>query len=458
MKYVFTTLLYVLTHGSHASNLNQYERYASLSNFDGSRFYAAASNCDYDTLWTWANRCCAQATNDALFSNASNSLPHWPRPEIYTESACAYRWEVPSGTGIKPDLVIYQENCSKNYSKSLGGSSFHIIARGDFLGQCEIRDLFDNSYHVFCHVSSEKCFNVSITLDFEHFDAYAELGALFGRQYNPLRLKLADILVCRESGRSAKLNKIWRKDYQTSLYAWNSSAPLIESKKKWCFEDRRVIFIGESHMRYNWDLIVSNLPTENNILKTLSRHHGDATVAGGNFSFKEAIYARGFVDPFINLCNQSLVDPRPYTVVFQPGSWDSTMWPPQQFISNPHGGALTLLHTIQEFATTKCDVHIRLVWVQQVPYPEENCVGLCSTTRLARNNFAISAMNEFLHRELLKIGYPDLRIVRAYDIIMPRNGEFICNNHFLCHPDNSLSVWQTPAGYAVAREIAHEIC
>jgi hypothetical protein len=241
-------------------------------------------------------------------------------------------------------------------------------------------------------------------------------------------------------------------------YEWRSRSFSIELQhKEHCLSDRHIVFIGESHARYNWDQFIFGLAEYQNILRTLGRHHGDASIAMSNSSYKEVYYARGFIQPIRSICEETLLQKTRVSLVFQPGSWDATMWPPQQFIENPES-AQSLIHAIGEILAKGCSEFIRLVWVQQVPYPTLNCDGLCFSSRLSRNNYAISSMNYYFERELEKLKYPDLRIVRAYDIILPRAGEFVCNNHYLCHLDNQLGMLQTAPGDAVGREIFREIC
>jgi hypothetical protein len=79
---------------------------------------------------------------------------------------------------------------------------------------------------------------------------------------------------------------------------------------------------------------------------------------------------------------------------------------------------------------------------------------------MARQNYAITAMNAWFERELRKLNYPDLQIVPAFDIIAPRLqfGLHNCACHFLCHQDRAWGILETAEGVAVAKAIQRAIC
>jgi hypothetical protein len=79
---------------------------------------------------------------------------------------------------------------------------------------------------------------------------------------------------------------------------------------------------------------------------------------------------------------------------------------------------------------------------------------------LARQNYAITAMNVYFEQERRKLNYSDLQIVPAFDIIAPRlqYGFSVCNNHFMCHTDGAEVITETPEGAIVAKAIQRAIC
>ena len=225
------------------SNLNdyeQYKRYTSLSTFDGSKYYRAASECENDPR-NKAIYLCAELLHVAVQKESViNTIPHWNR----TDGVMTCNYEVEqrfssattseNGGAITDNayvwLRIMQSNCSNKYPLSLGGSSFDVIAAGNQLEACEVIDNFDDTYDVYCpsrstakllyhqaaamasfsppstsiatassgmphhtahasnaHFLQHGCLNVSITLDFEHFDAYSERGTYYEHMWTIIR-------------------------------------------------------------------------------------------------------------------------------------------------------------------------------------------------------------------------------------------------------------------------------
>ena len=132
----------------------------------------------------------------------SNALPHWNRTSA-TVPDCNYEvlpTSNPVVEQIDKDILfrllsVRATNCKAGWEYR-GGSSFKLITRGFCLGSCKIFDNFDDTYDINCTpCKSQKkmtfprreCRNVSITLDYEHFDAYSERAAYYGQWYQPLR-------------------------------------------------------------------------------------------------------------------------------------------------------------------------------------------------------------------------------------------------------------------------------
>ena len=202
---------------------------------------------------------CGKALTEHMVANRSTSVaPLWPRPalEAYTKPVCQYSVEqVEDSVRHKEteiarryatlQLRIIQSNCSVEHPKSKGGSSFEVVSTGLTLDYCDVVDNFDDTYNVECrlhplhrahsgataatsagrtirylreessqqegasdyiqrelqegssHSHLQLCTNISIHVDYEHFDAFAEPAALFDRQYKPLRHPIAvDQIFC----------------------------------------------------------------------------------------------------------------------------------------------------------------------------------------------------------------------------------------------------------------------
>ena len=131
-----------------------------------------------------------------------NNLPHWNRTSA-TEPDCNYETLPNLNHAVEQEdqqfsfklLTVRTVNCKAGFISG-GGSSFELIARGFCLRSCKILDNFDHTYDVYCtpcksqqklQLPRRECRNVSITLDYEHFDAYSERGAYYGEYYQPLR-------------------------------------------------------------------------------------------------------------------------------------------------------------------------------------------------------------------------------------------------------------------------------
>jgi hypothetical protein len=114
-----------------------------------------------------------------------------------------------------------------------------------------------------------------------------------------------------------------------------------------------------------------------------------------------------------------------------------------------------------------CDVNIKIIWVNTVPYPDCTIqinndfamMELCTDQRINRNNYAIAAANQFLFNEFKSLNYSNsFQIIDAYNIILPRLffGEYVCSNHYLCRERNIVQT--TTAGLVVVDAIRRAIC
>ena len=367
------------------------------------------------------------------------------------------------------------------------------------------------------------CTNVTAKLDYEHFDALNERAAYFEIQFPPLQIVIAkDVLFCLDTttalpvvptrrdltlmhpgghppgspahgdGLEAVGMGIWvnsihlpndnsnsngnngsRSGSTSYIWKWQHTYPEIDLVA--CLGRQRVVMLGASHCRYNWDaLALSAYPAESKpvFLKT-PRHH--MAMSFHKFEFQFMFFAREYVPAIRKVCDEVLVSKQNMTLVMQPGSWDSTFWPVQQFIYNVES-APALLSELRSMLDRGCGAYINFVWVQQVPYPNcldkvpdgniYNSTNMCANERRARSNTKIAVMNAFLDRELRKLhraaaGSMRLQIVPAFDIITPRLGypEYVCNNHFICRGENADNMTgQTPAGLAVLETVKRAIC
>ena len=557
--------------GENNNILEVLRRYGEISTFDAGNLYKEATVCEYNTgmKWTPLIWCAETLRDNSKKRNVSNANHNWNRPQqpvpIANITSCSYALrEFKQIHGeLSFTFEIVQSNCTEEWYK--GGSSFEIAAAGDVLKSCSVRDNFDNTYLVTCgmrmlsHVlgsgitkvathtrrldtrqlseeqhalmsSQERyqerelalalprvCTNVTVKLDYEHFDAFNERASYFELQFPPLQILVAkDVLFCLDStaappvvstrrgltllhpgghlpgspahgdGLEAVGLGIWvnsihlpndntnsisntgsRSGSTTYLWKWQHTYPEIDLVT--CLGRQRVIMMGASHCRYNWDAIaLTAYPAESKPFFLKTSHH--MAMSFHQFEFQHLHFAREYVPAMRKVCDEVLVSKQNMTLLIQPGSWDSNFWPSQQFIYNVES-APALLSELRSMLDRGCGAYINFVWVQQVPYP--NCLDqlpdgnpdhdCCTKNRWARINPKIALMNAFLDRELRKLhrvagGSMRLQIVPAFDIITPRLGyaEYVSCNHFMFQ--GNLVGQTTPAGLVVVESVKRAIC
>ena len=566
--------------GDVSNYLEVFRRYEEISTFDPGDFYKQATTCEHHggLQWTKLTWCIEALTANTQKRNISSEKHHWTRPlqpgPKANVTSCSYslrNYKLNKGE-LYFTFEIVQANCTAEWYK--GGSSFEITATGDVQKLCSVKDNFDNTYMVTCNmrllnhllvgkgnewsarqrqryltevmpplepsITAERrestsmgfrstCTNITIRLDFEHFDAFSERAAYYERQFAPLQIVIADnVPLCPEA---ASTSTAGREMYQAknatgmvvhgdgieavgvgmwvnSIYVANDSARSSTSSSssdssggdsgskfvwRWqhavpvidltaCLTRQRVVMMGASHCRYNWDaLALAAFPAEAKpVFAKLPRHH--MAMKFHQFEFQFLFFSREYAPAMRKVCDDALATKNNVTLLIQPGSWDSTFWPAQQFIHNPES-VPSMMGEIRNMMERGCGNYISFVWVQQVPYPNclvhvpdgnaHNSTDHCADERRARNNQKISLMNAYIERELRKLhahyrnsslsssSAMRLQIVPAYDIIAPRlqYGEYVCNNHFLCRYENDDTMaGQTAAGLAVLETVRRAVC
>ena len=548
--------------GENSNILEVLRRYGKISTFDTGDFFKEATLCESKPDRALLDPCSTTVRDNAKKRDV-NANHNWNRP-TQPNSSCSYalRDFKQLHEGLTFTFEIVQSNCTEKWNE--GGSSFEITAAGDVLKSCSVHDNFDNTYLVTCgmrileHVlgsgitkvatqtrhlnttqlfdeqalmsSQERhnesqfalalprvCTNVTVKLDYEHFDAFNERAACSFTQFPPLQVLVAkDVLFCLDTtterpvvptrrdltllhpggrlpgspahgdgleaaGRGIWVNSINLPNDNTSsnsytgsrsgranyLWKWQHAYPEIDLLE--CLGRQRVVMMGASHCRYNWDAIaLTAYPAESKPFFLKTSHH--MAMSFHQFEFQHLHFAREYVPAMRKVCDEVLVSKQNMTLLIQPGSWDSNFWPSQQFIYNVES-APALLSELRSMLDRGCGAYINFVWVQQVPYP--NCLDqlpdgnpdhdCCTKNRWARINPKIALMNAFLDRELRKLhrvagGSMRLQIVPAFDIITPRLGyaEYVSCNHFMFQ--GNLVGQTTPAGLVVVESVKRAIC
>lgn len=220
-------------------------------------------------------------------------------------------------------------------------------------------------------------------------------------------------------------------------------------------QDRMVLFIGASHMRYNFDLLIQHFFNVS-YLKNVNRKHDHLIVSNWRFDF---IGNAKDMSQFLlrNVCNHEFVKDFKYqsqrevkyTIVLQTGAWDLSVAPLRNLINNPvYGGGKQLSDVLGSILskTTACPGLEHVVWLTSVPYPM--CYNPheadCGKHRNYRTNSAIAATNEYFLQALLnnqnpasETGWLKFSVIDAYSIIKPRlllneDSEVLCLSHYIC--------------------------
>lgn len=241
-------------------------------------------------------------------------------------------------------------------------------------------------------------------------------------------------------------------------------------------------FFGESHLRYSWDYLIEQI--DPSVFETVltDRKHSNGDFQ--NFHFLEIHFAVALSNAFNSWCSSS---PSPHSSYFvlQTGTWDLTFWPPSQVIENPASGH-ALVDSLRNIlnidsSSPPCSSSVSsspvFIWVDTVPYPicqsglrpssVEGDSRACYANRMARNNYAINAVNYFYETSLQGLNAnaqekmkSNVFFVKSREVILPRllYASFLCKNHFLCRELNMLGVAKTPEGVIVAESILRLLC
>lgn len=539
-----------------------------MTTFIGDEFYPAASACELDSI-PLLRYCLKNLATDNLNKYPSNAIPYWSDTNSLNSSiatcscfqivnGAAVDVKVADATGdgvtcgwsvtfervlvsdsdeLETKPVIYQfrvrSHCTQLARRSAGGASLQSTITGAFCQPCFVFDNYDDTYDVLCapylsntnsnHNPTEAehpdCVGVSISLEFEHFNAYSEVGYYTDEVYHPRYRPLHRPLYGNESlcwsqirnddGRAMNVEIVkydelaWKPKSLTQSYVYNyspkhsaiitgswemstmsrsnhkpqsvytdssalSMSPLsiptvnVSPEYKWRWAESShnklsqqdlssairdalhtgnwsIYFLGESHARYN----LLHLYYEIEDVTSTVYVWGDEDF--GNLHFRWVVFIRNMNARLNSLCEAVLTDGGPVVLVMQTGTWDISRFPLDHLMHSPLSSK-ALLKTLLSMKTRGCARLIRLVFVETPPYPAcaltardgsapVGSVNIgCRDYIEGRNNFNIQAFNAHMREMLLRVDYPGLQLVPAFDIILPRAllGEATCDNHFLC--------------------------
>lgn len=405
-------------------------------------------------------------------------------------------------------FIIKTISCSSEIdSRYQGGASFSIYAK-TFKEQvmCNVRDNFSGSYFIFCNFhhllhdnqnySQSNDVIVTIYLDYEHFDAFSEIygssppmqyklfqGTLFSfsniqlKNPNDIRhIPLEDRFQLFKEKKYYQNQGYWLKrihPFEKVLfnYEWSGKGKIYlnatEFHHQFMDTNKRMTFLfGPSHMRFLWDWIFYLYFGAEKLAKLDRKHNDNNDIPG--LSYTSVKYSTLLVDKIQSIQCDQQGNKKKTTIVFQFGSWDLNALSLRALIRNP-SAASRVLETIRNL-TLRNDCsssQLRLVWQSSMPYPKcirsdflrklglDGDVTSCEKSRGFRNNYAISAFNQWFYRQLDEISSNMVTMIDTSDIIAPRLDEqetSSCGNHFLFHPKDTIMM-TTLVGIAATGEM-----
>jgi hypothetical protein len=412
------------------------------------------------------------------------------------------------------NVTITQKKC-KAKPAIKGGASFDVMCyRGEGRGMGYVIDHFDGIYTVQCRVprllkavggcnphSSVATTNctpgIDIKLDYEYFRAYHDAAGHLPRQYNvhsvisTCNLSTSNYTIGAPSIRSSLqpnsfaavqlasntsilmtinppvagwvqysnfTDSIWTS-VNASRLGFLSRQSMLDIIRKYDID-----MIGESHMRYTWDLLVQMYAHEDH-LSQLSRKHANSDVMG--IHFRDVSYywmvARELrnISCLSNKTNIGNSRGRKHIFVLQSGTWDLGFAPGRYAVRGSMGARSMLDAVAERLRRTDCVKDARFIIVGTALYPNCDLLGSdngkCARMRYFRSNPTIRAVNQWMlwyTRTQLGLSEKLVKFIDTSEIISPRlyTKERVCSTHFLCHKNGNI-VETTPPGRAVLSEI-----
>jgi hypothetical protein len=461
------------TDDSFGNELAQFHRYVSIADkhsvINASAMYEMYRACEEEYTSQNLKAC----HGDMRSKIAATRLPLWkpernPKfPKKYQRD-CEYVLSAAMDTSYS--FHIEQSACRSEFSLSSGGSTFEISASSsEFLALCLVRDNFDNSYSVRCEVpysgerKSSECLKVAVRLESEHFDAFSDIGV---GDYVPLEelLKHDNVCIKALSDKAVQSsNQFWFQSNLSSAainplppyetYAWGSMTPkyYTRSSMDQCYAKSEIIFVGESHLCYLFDVSLNMYVDK----RVVPKKHSNMSVSG--MSFKKILFATRIADFLDEITCTS--HRRVTTFILQTGSWDLMFFPPRGFINSPYQSKAVVMAMKRLWARIKdqCEDHVRIVWMSTMPHP------LCKDNEMDcsywRNNAAISAVNEQLRIGLSDIGMKRFTYVDTGRVLLPRFHwkEVAGHDHFLVAGGPN-GIATTPGGMALLHQVLSIAC
>eukprot|EP01041_Mallomonas_annulata_P008943 gene8943-18502_t len=252
---------------------------------------------------------------------------------------------------------------------------------------------------------------------------------------------------------------------------------------------RRFLFIGSSHMRYNFDGVIDFL-FGSDVIRNIPRKHIDLIVRK-LFRYDWTVLSSHLSDNLKNFCQLNISSDdgtdTTQTVFVQTGHWD-LRYNGLRYITHNHteSPGYKLLQLFDDIftGTLPCPSISHIVWMTTVPHPmcfSHKDDSECHQSRGQRYNANIRALNEFFLKGILssyanatststssttstftttdnkEANHIRLSVIDAYSIIYPRiiydeNNEIINLNHYSSRNDGQRPMY-TPGGAAVLQSM-----
>ena len=268
---------------------------------------------------------------------------------------------VPSSTTVLPKCNFYVDKYSMEgdlltidvqhqWNCNYKGSSFTVQFQGSEMHYvwCDSFYIQESSlYRLTCvmsHSLIQGCGSLHVFLDYEEYNAYREQGS-------PL-LPL-DRLLNFTSEKSMFL-------CVPGLTKLNTK-PVSAVDVRSCLNQHPVYMIGSSHMRYNWDAIVTSYLDGMPTLVSLAQHHGDASVDQVHFiSNLFVMQLPTLLDAICNTVHDALdadqsgtATSRRWRVVIESLSWDLDYHPVRNVLIYNHS-VPALIKAVGHMASRRC--------------------------------------------------------------------------------------------------------
>jgi hypothetical protein len=475
-----------ITDTSFGNELAQFQRYVSIADkrsvINASVLYETYRACEEAFTIQEAftihdlNTC-----QETIRMQQLARLPLW-KPTRNPDARKRYlrdcEYVISTSSNASYSFQISQSACKSGFSLLLGGSTFEITASSsEVLALCRVHDNFDNSYNVRCEVpyrrgrNSNECLNVTVKLETEHFDAYSDIG---DDAYAPLDVTLSHDNICITAWSDESvpsMNRYWfhtKRSFPahhsgvaptidrlppSKNYQWGSATPKYYTKSSMdqCFAKSNIVIAGESHIRYQFDVIKYMYVDR----KKASMKHTYMAVPG--MEFRHVLFSIRMAHLLDEItCTSEL---KLTTFVLQTGSWDLSFFAPRGLIDSPYQGHAVVMAMKRLWARIKdkCEDHVRIVWMSTMPHPLCEFEG--RKCPYSRNNAAINAANEQLRRGLSEIGMKHFTYVDTGRVLLPRFPwkEFVAIDHYLYFglPDGMLT---TPGGMVLLHQVLFAVC